>query len=98
LCNKYSKGNKCSENKLFYIDCEEEEAQVLEPPQDIDLEETTPTISCHALFDINTPQTLKIQGNIKKKNLTTLIDSGSTHNFINYRVEKYLNFFLYPTP
>jgi hypothetical protein len=23
--NKYSKGHKCGENKLFYIDCEEEE-------------------------------------------------------------------------
>ena len=25
--NKYSKGHKCSENKLFYIDCEKEEAK-----------------------------------------------------------------------
>ena len=23
--NKYSKGHKCGEKKLFYIDCEEEE-------------------------------------------------------------------------
>ena len=23
--NKYSKGHKCSENKLFYIDCEEKQ-------------------------------------------------------------------------
>ena len=59
--NKYSKGNKCSENKLFYIDCEEEEEKESEPSQDLDLEYTTPTISCHALADINTPQTLKIQ-------------------------------------
>ena len=40
--NKYSKGHKCGENKLFYIDCEEEEDQELEPSQDLDLEETTP--------------------------------------------------------
>ena len=25
--NKYSKGHKCGEKKLFYIDCEEEEDQ-----------------------------------------------------------------------
>jgi hypothetical protein len=31
--SKYSKGHKCSENKLFYIDCEEEENQELEPSQ-----------------------------------------------------------------
>jgi hypothetical protein len=26
--NKYSKGHKCDEKKLFYIDCEEEEDRV----------------------------------------------------------------------
>jgi hypothetical protein len=30
--NKYSKGKKCNEKKLFYIDCEEEEDQELESP------------------------------------------------------------------
>jgi len=29
--NNYSKGNKCGEKKLFFIDCEEEEDQELEP-------------------------------------------------------------------
>jgi hypothetical protein len=29
--NKYSKGHKCGEKKLFYIDCEEEEEQEQEP-------------------------------------------------------------------
>jgi hypothetical protein len=52
---KYSKGHKCGENKLFYIDYEEEEDQELEPSQDIELKETTPTIYCHALVGINTP-------------------------------------------
>jgi hypothetical protein len=27
-----------------------------------------------------------------------LIDSASTHNFINYKLTKDLNFFVYPTP
>jgi len=44
--------SKRSENKLFYIDCEDEEDQELEPSQDLDLEETTPMIYCHALTDI----------------------------------------------
>ena len=44
---------------------------------------------------INTPQTLKI-GHIKKKKVTMLIDSGSTHNFIHCKVAKELNCFLYP--
>jgi hypothetical protein len=96
--NKYSKGHKCGEKKLFYIDCEEEEDQELEPSQDLDLEETTPMISCHALVDISTPQTLKIQGYIKNKKVTMLIDSGSTHNFINYKLAKDLNCFVFPAP
>jgi hypothetical protein len=51
--NIYIKGNKLSENTLFCIECEEEEDQELEPSQDLELEETTPTISCHALARIN---------------------------------------------
>jgi hypothetical protein len=70
----------------------------LEPSQDLDLEETTPTISFHALFCIVTPQTLKIQGYIKKKKVTIFIDSGSIHNFINYTLANYLNCFVYLTP
>jgi hypothetical protein len=30
-CDNYSKGHKCGENKLFYINYEEEEYQELEP-------------------------------------------------------------------
>ena len=58
----------------------------------------SPTISFNALVGITTPQTLKIEGNIKKKKVIVLIDSGSTHNFIHYKVAKELNCFLYPTP
>jgi hypothetical protein len=70
----------------------------LESPQDPDLEKMTPTISYHALVSINTPQTLTIQGYIKKEKVTILIDSSSTHNFINYTLAKYLECFVYPAP
>jgi hypothetical protein len=33
----------------------------------------------------------------KKKKVIVLIDSGSTHNFIHYKLAKALNFFVYPT-
>ena len=45
-------------------------------------------ISCNALAGITTPQTLKIEGHIKKKKVIVLIDSGSTHNFIHFQVDK----------
>jgi len=75
-----------------------EEDQELELPQDTDLEETTPKIYSHELDNIDTPKTLDIQGYIKNKNVIVLIYSGSTHNFINYNLESYLNFFVYPAP
>ena len=55
-------------------------------------------ISRNALAIITTPQTLKVEVNIKKKKLIVLIDSGSTHNFIHCKVAKELNCFLYPAP
>ena len=58
----------------------------------------SPTISYNALAGITTPQTLKIEGHIKNKNVIVLIDLGSTHNFIRCKVAKELNCFLYPTP
>jgi hypothetical protein len=70
----------------------------LEPPQDLDLEETTPMIYCHALASISTPQTLKIEGYVKKKKVTMLIDFGSTHNFIDNKLAKSLNCFVVLAP
>ena len=69
--NKYSKRHKCTEKKLFCIDFEEEEEQEQEqvevkPTQET--KETTPTISCHALVGITTPQTIRLKGYIKKAN------------------------------
>jgi carbamoylphosphate synthase small subunit len=101
--SKYSKGHKCGEKKLFYIDCEEEEEQEQEPSQYENVEailskELTPTISCNALDGISTPQTLKIKGYIKNKKLIVLIDSGSTHNCIHYKLAKDLNCFVIPVP
>ena len=68
------------------------------PEKSLEEEQINPTISCNALAGITTPQTIKIEGQIKKKKVIVLIDSGSTHNFIDCRVAKELNCFLYPAP
>ena len=70
--SKYSKGHKCVEKKLFYIDCEEEEENEQETSKEEDIhqeptlekQEMSLTISCNALAGITTPQTLKIEGHI----------------------------------
>eukprot|EP00253_Pinus_taeda_P028176 PITA_28176 len=102
---KYTKGHKCVKKKLFYIDCEEEEEKEQErskeedilQEQSLDKEEMNPTISCNESAGITTPQTFKIEGQIKKKKVIVLIDLGSTHNFIHCKIAKELNCFLYPT-
>eukprot|EP00253_Pinus_taeda_P006087 PITA_06087 len=104
--SKHTKGNKCAEKKLFYIDCEEEEEKEQERSKEEDIiqeqslneEQMNPTISCNALAGITTPQTIKIEGQIKKKKVIVLIDSGSTHNFIHCKVAKEFNCFLYLAP
>ena len=45
---------------------------------------------------LSTPN-LKLFGHIKNTKVTMLVDSGSTHNFIESRVTKKLNIFIYPT-
>jgi hypothetical protein len=64
--------------------------------EETSFEELTPTISYNALAGINTPQTLEIKGYIKNKKVIVLIDYGSTHNFIHYKLAKALNCFIYP--
>ena len=53
------------------------------------------TISCNASVGVTTPQTLKIEGHIKKKNVIVLIYLGNTHNSIHCKLAKELNCFLY---
>lgn len=68
------------------------------PPVDLSLSHQqleTPTpdnphISLHALLRNSSSQTLRLTGTIKNKNLTILIDGGSTYNFIQDRLVKFL--------
>jgi hypothetical protein len=55
-----------------------------------------PKISLAAITGIAKPQTLKLRGHVKKKNVSILIDIGSTHNFIDINVAGRLNLFVYP--
>ena len=64
---------------------EEKENEILEEKEEETTEEITPTISCNALVGITTPQTLNLEGYIKKKKVIVLIDSGSTHNLFILR-------------
>ena len=75
-------GHKCK--KLFFIELEEENEEAIEE----EYEEETPTISLHALAEVQSPQTMQIHSQIGKTPLTILIDSGSTHNFLHHKFAK----------
>lgn len=49
---------------------------------------TKPKISLHALMSWSTPWTMRIEGQVGNYILTVLIDSESTHNFINSKIAK----------
>jgi predicted aspartyl protease len=59
-------------------------------------EEAMPKISLATITGIAQPQTLKLRGHVKKENVTILVDTGSTHNFMDINVARKLNLFVYP--
>lgn len=81
--------------KIILHSWEEEEH---DPSQGEETQDITPTIYCHALARISTPQTLKIERCIQNKKVIVFIDSSSTNNFIHYKLAKVLNFYIYLAP
>ncbi|GJU76554.1 ty3-gypsy retrotransposon protein [Tanacetum coccineum] len=56
-----------------------------------------PTISYHALEGHFVPSTLRLMGQVNGKPITVLIDGGSTHNFMQTRVAKFLGLPILPS-
>ena len=48
--------------------------------------EVIPEISFHAIVGTEHPQTIRVLGKLKNKNVMVLIDGGSTHNFIDHAI------------
>jgi hypothetical protein len=81
---KFALGHKCK--RLFLIDrCYEEEEESSDEEQLAAIEEEIPEISLHAMGGTPNPQTM----------VAVLVDSGSTHNFLNEDVAEELG--LLPT-
>ena len=98
---KYSFNHTCVKSQLYHIlvdnsldkdmetdefmDCvehmEEMEAAAKE-------EEVRPVISLHAMLGTNGYQTMRLHGKIKNQLVNFLVDTGSTHNFLDHSVVK----------
>ncbi|PNX96980.1 retrotransposon-related protein, partial [Trifolium pratense] len=107
---RYQPGHRC--RRQFYIliaepDSYDEQTETLtnqllqpEPTPDTPTPhpDIDPQISLHALMGHTIPQTIRLVGQINNQTLSILVDSGSTHNFIQDRVAKQLGLTLEPTP
>jgi hypothetical protein len=92
---KWQFGHKCQSPKLFVIESVEVcEISTLEPvmegPEMDSMEytysEEHPEISLHVITGSSHPKTMRIIGTIGGKKVIILIDSGSTHNFLDSSV------------
>ena len=103
---KFTQGHRYVEKKLYLLDVDSPPAPEIfydakDPIDDGDIQqlpalEDQPEISLHALARVTTPQTMWVRGFFKKLPLTILIDSGSTHNFIDLRIAKQADCFIHP--
>ena len=53
-------------------------------------------ILLHALSSVSMPRTMRVTGLIRVKRLHILIDSGSTHNFVNLKFAKRMGYYTTP--
>lgn len=83
---KFTPGHKCKVKQAYLIepvDSSEDETEHIE------VEEAE--ISVHAMSGVRGPKTMRVNSRIKNRRVIELIDSGSTHNFINSEVARKLN-------
>jgi hypothetical protein len=89
----FTPGHKCQRPHLLLLEGDED----TQLQDDEDLEDDEPQISLHALTGWSTAKTMRIMARIGNHELTVLIDSGFTHNFISERIANWLHLPVIPT-
>ncbi|XP_062176260.1 uncharacterized protein LOC133881329 [Alnus glutinosa] len=91
--SKWTRGHVCAIPKLFLIEAVTEEAS--DQSKDLDKGEEDPgeffleefsEISLNAITGAPSPRTMRIIGILKHHSIVILIDSGSTHNFVDTKL------------
>ncbi|KAG6484069.1 hypothetical protein ZIOFF_060863 [Zingiber officinale] len=86
---KWHRGHQCKQKRILMIEpienSEEEDDFYEGETQDNinEVQDDSMAISVHALEGLQTLQTMKVKGFIKKQPVMILIDSGSTNNFLD---------------
>ena len=81
---------------LCILDDEDVAEEEVQQGSEMDPDNFTPQISINALEGTSGFQTLRVTSKVEKSPLFIMIDSGSTHNFINTQVAKKLSCTLTP--
>ncbi|XP_026433888.1 uncharacterized protein LOC113331395 [Papaver somniferum] len=98
----YTPGHICKRQQLFMVQVEKPESseeaeeevfeETVESPVESDMD-----ISLHALTGAVAGDTIRIPGTIKRHKVSILIDTGSTHSFIDCELARKLNCSISPT-
>ena len=96
---KFVPGHRCRNKKVYSLSVIEEEEGFQEEEvaeEEVISREVTPHISLDALEGTVGLNTMKVNGKMDKTTVCILIDSGSTHNFLNTTVVSKLQYQLTP--
>lgn len=80
----YVRGHKCV--RLFYLEVSDFNADDTASTEQPNPDDQPPLISLSAITSIHTEDTMQIHLSVGNHEFTTLLDSGSTHNFISTKV------------
>ncbi|WVZ13617.1 hypothetical protein V8G54_011183 [Vigna mungo] len=105
---KFSPSHKCKGRFFLLVAIDEDDDVQGEPSrleadpsmlnlEGVDLGQSEAQISFNALAGLPAPEALRIVGHISNQPITILVDGGSTHNFIQDRVARFLNLDSQPT-
>ncbi|KHN33219.1 Transposon Ty3-I Gag-Pol polyprotein, partial [Glycine soja] len=102
--DKWSSGHRCKGRILLFVadDVTQDSGEPGITNNTIDFDDnlsnpdptsdsSSPHISLHAMAGSPSPETFRVYGTIRSARITVLIDSGSTHNFLQPRVASFLH-------
>ncbi|XP_043724096.1 uncharacterized protein LOC122671070 [Telopea speciosissima] len=97
--DKFMPGHKCK-NKFMLLVGEDDEScetnELFRQEDEIVANAALYEISLHAFAGQVSPKTIRLKGNFHEHQVQILIDSGSTHNFIQEKVALRLGLLIYP--
>ena len=101
---KFVAGHACVRSQLYQLLIEDEEERSTDVEHTTGVVENTdegyneaedglkPVISLHALLGTGDYQTMRLRGKVKNLTVVILVDSGSTHNFVDQKLTKRVGF------